>query len=139
MLIVLDTNVLVSGMINAQGTPGRIVDLLRDGEVELVTDDRILDEYLHVLRRPYFKRYFSHAAREDVISYLENNTMNIVANVQVPGLPDESDRPFAETALVADVPLVTGNMRHFPKSKCRGLKALSPKAFLDLLADSGRY
>ena len=33
--IVLDTNVLVSGMINAHGAPGRIVDLVREEQVEL--------------------------------------------------------------------------------------------------------
>ncbi len=32
--IVLDTNVLVSGMINAHGHPGRIVDLLREGMID---------------------------------------------------------------------------------------------------------
>jgi len=43
--LVLDTNVLVSGMINAFGAPGRIADLVRERHVELVVDDRILAEY----------------------------------------------------------------------------------------------
>ena len=129
-LVVLDTNVLVSGMINSGGAPGRIVDLMREGELELVVDDRILDEYVRVLRRPYFQRYFSESEREDVISYLENNSKRIVPGVLIFDLPDESDIPFAETAAAASVPLVTGNTRHFPKSKCRALNVVKPSAFL---------
>ena len=39
MTIVLDTNVLVSGMIVANHPPGRIIDLLRVGSVRLAVDD----------------------------------------------------------------------------------------------------
>ena len=59
MRIVLDTNVLVSGMMRAGGPPGRIVDHLRSGELQIVLDDRILGEYADVLRRPELGPYFS--------------------------------------------------------------------------------
>ena len=35
MTIVVDTNVLVSGLLNPRGAPGRIVDLVIAGEVDL--------------------------------------------------------------------------------------------------------
>ena len=57
--LVLDTDVLVSGMINPLGPPGRIVDLLREGELELTVDDRILAEYTAVLNRRKFRVYFN--------------------------------------------------------------------------------
>ena len=132
---VLDTNVLISGMINPNGAPGRIVDLLREGVIELVVDDRILDEYVRVLRRPCFRKYFTKAECEDVISYLENSPLRIVSSVLLSGLPDESDTPFAESALAAAVPLVTGNSKHFPKRACRGLRVLTPAGFLKSLQE----
>ena len=53
MKVVVDTNALVSGLINAQGGPGRIVDLLRVDVLQVVVDDRILAEYRDVwLARP---------------------------------------------------------------------------------------
>jgi len=52
--IVLDTNVLISGMLSPSGPPGKIIDLLRSGALQLVVDDRILSEYTDVLRREYF-------------------------------------------------------------------------------------
>jgi len=129
-LLVLDTNVLVSGMISSRGAPARIIDLLREGELELVVDDRILDEYIRVLRRPHFRQYFTEAECRDIVSYLENNTARIVADVLISGLPDESDTPFAETAVASGVPLVTGNTRHFPRKKCRDLDVMTPAEFL---------
>lgn len=66
--IVLDTNVLVSGMINPNGPPGRIVDLIREGLVELVVDDRILAEYSQVLSRPKFNPYFHAGDVRDILA-----------------------------------------------------------------------
>jgi predicted nucleic acid-binding protein len=36
MKIVIDANMLVSGLLNPSGTPGRIVNLLRSGVLEMV-------------------------------------------------------------------------------------------------------
>ena len=57
MKIVLGTNVLISGILNPSGPPGRIVDFMRAGVLQLVIDDRILSEYADVIRREYFKKY----------------------------------------------------------------------------------
>lgn len=59
MKAVLDTNVLVSGMINPAGAPGKLVDLIRAGALQIVVDDRILVEYTDVIRRPEMRPYFT--------------------------------------------------------------------------------
>ncbi|MCD6224259.1 MAG: PIN domain-containing protein [Deltaproteobacteria bacterium] len=51
MKIVLDTNVLLSGMMNPSCPPGRIVDFLRTGVLQLVIDDRIIAEYTDILHQ----------------------------------------------------------------------------------------
>ncbi len=128
--LVIDTNVLISGMINAFGAPGRIVDLLREGLVEAVVDDRILAEYADVLRRPKFRPYFSVNDACDILAFLERNSRYVVATVHVDGLPDPDDRPFLEVALSADVPLVTGNVGDFPVGCRRRARVLTPARFL---------
>ncbi len=133
MKLILDTNVLISGLLNPQGPPGRIVDALRSGELQLIIDDRILSEYVCVLRRPYFERYFSRTDREHLIEYLTKNSEYTVATVRVSGLPDPSDAPFLETALTADVPLVTGNRKHFPSDLCKECAIYSPAEFIQLI------
>lgn len=128
--LVLDTNVLLSGLINAGGPPGRIVDALRAGTIHLVVDDRVLDEYERVLRRPFFARYLGKAEVDSVMSYVSSNGENVTAVCGVGGLPDPSDAAFADVALTAGVPLVTGNVRHFPKAKVAGLTVLTPAEYV---------
>ena len=52
MQIVLDTNVLVSGLLSATGPPGRIVEAALGEHIRLVFDMAIRREYEDVLRRP---------------------------------------------------------------------------------------
>ena len=55
MLLVVDTNVLVSGLLQARGPSGQIVRGLANGALNLAFDARILIEYQEVLRRPKFR------------------------------------------------------------------------------------
>jgi predicted nucleic acid-binding protein len=50
---------------------------------------------------------------------------------QVPGdLRDPDDAPFLECARAGGVAIVTGNLRHFPKSIARGVRVLTPAQFV---------
>jgi len=110
--IVLDTNVIVSGLLNPEGNPGRVVDLFLSGEVTLLTDDRILAEYRSVLRRPKFG--LDAADLSDFLGLVEAESERVTAAPLRSKLPDESDRAFLEVALAGGVDsLVTGNARHF--------------------------
>jgi hypothetical protein len=42
--VVVDTNVSCPGLLNAEGPPARVLDLVRDGDVTLLVDDRILED-----------------------------------------------------------------------------------------------
>jgi uncharacterized protein len=55
MNIVLDTNVLVSGLLSPFGPPGKIVRMVSSGEIRLLFDARILSEYRDVLQREKFR------------------------------------------------------------------------------------
>jgi putative PIN family toxin of toxin-antitoxin system len=127
---VIDTNVLVSGLINAAGSPGRIVDLLRSGVLEITVDDRILAEYKDVLRRDYFRVYFSERNCEDIIAYLHKNSHYISSHLVIQDMPDPGDAPFLEVALSTGDPLVTGNKRHYPRGKRGNCQVLDPGEFL---------
>ena len=133
MKIVLDTNVMISGMLNPSGPPGKIIDLLRSGALQLVVDDRILSEYADVLRRKYFLRYFGESERERVIEYISGNSYYTLSKVVVSGIPDQGDAPFLEIALSEGVPLITGNLKHYPETARMGCLVLSPKQFIEEL------
>ena len=51
MKIVLDTNVLVSSLLNPDGSPAKILNLILSEKIILLYDNRILNEYYDVLKR----------------------------------------------------------------------------------------
>jgi putative PIN family toxin of toxin-antitoxin system len=130
----LDTNVLISGLLTPQGTPGRIVDLLLEGELQPVFDDRIWLEYSQVLLRSCFGCKPEYVA--DFLDYLESFGQQINAPPVLYSLPDPKDQPFLETAAATNCPIVTGNVRHFPPEIAErvGVRVLQPAEFLQQFA-----
>ena len=135
MIVVMDTNVLVSGMINPHGPPGRLMDLLRSGDLRVAVDDRILAEYDDVLHRPRLSRYFVSSDLTQIMDYLRSGSMHVLVRQHIRGLPDQSDAPFLEVAMAAHVPLITGNVWHYPDEWRRECTVLAPADFLDGLVD----
>jgi putative PIN family toxin of toxin-antitoxin system len=127
--IVLDTNVLVSGLLNPHGPPGRIVDLFLEGTLTLLVDDRIADEYREVLRRPRFELEVTEVAA--VLALIDMAGERVAAAPTSIALPDPDDRPFLEVARAgrADA-LVTGNPRHFAGAAELGVRVVSPAVFM---------
>jgi uncharacterized protein len=57
--VVVDPGVLVSAAITSNGTPRRLLDVWRGGDIELVVSPALLTELRRVLLRPKFRRYLS--------------------------------------------------------------------------------
>ena len=129
MRIVLDTNVLVAGLLAPFGPCGEIVRMVSSGELVLSFDARILTEYEEVLGRRKF-RFEKH--RVDALLIFIKHRGSIVASSPLSqSLPDSDDEPFVEVALAAQAAcLVTGNKVHFPADLCQGLSVYSPSEFL---------
>lgn len=132
MIAVLDTNVLVSGLMIAANPPGRILDLLRSGRLRLAVDDRILAEYGEVLARARFTRYFSKEDRDRILGFIRFDAVPVVCVDHFAELPDPDDACFAECAATAGVPLITGNLRHFPEKIRRRITVQTPLQFLEI-------
>ena len=133
MRLVLDTNVLVSGLLSAGNAPGRILDLLRAGKIQLQVDERIVAEYTGVLARRKFRKYFSPFEKDLIMDFIKADSEWHVCTLMAEGLPDPHDACFLEVASAAKVPLVTGNLRHFPIKWRSGVEVLSPRNFLEKL------
>jgi putative PIN family toxin of toxin-antitoxin system len=133
LIIVLDTNVLVSGLKSPYGPPARIVDQVISSEIRVAFDDRIVAEYIDVLTRGKFSfdPYRVHA----IVDHIK--LVGLLAVGRPLGIvdpPDPTDLPFAEVAVSARVDaLVTGNRAHFGFLKDHGIDVLSPTEFLEVL------
>lgn len=135
-LWVLDTNVLVSGLLSPSGPPGRLVDVLLGRRLRLALDDRIEIEYREVLARP--RLGIEPVRREAFLAILQFLEHVIALPWPHEPPPDEDDVAFLEVALqVPEQTVVTGNLKHFPTG-CRGpVSVLSPRAAWDRFVGLG--
>ena len=130
MRVVVDTNVLVSGLLSPFGPPGMIVRLIAAGRLNLCYDARIVAEYAEVLHRRAFP--FS---RDEIGALTAQIEASGVLASPVPlavRLPDPDDEPFLEAAITARAEfLVTGNGDHYPPDLRCGIRVVSPREFID--------
>jgi len=127
--VVVDTNVLVAGLLSPFGPPGEIVRMIASSTLRVCFDARILTEYADALRRPKFQ--FRHEQIQVLMEQIRAEG-HVVAGEPLPvKLPDPADEPFLEVAVAGDAEcLITGNTKHFPPGQCRDITVFSPREFL---------
>ncbi len=132
MKIVLDTNVLVSGILSPNGPPAAVLRALLTERVTLCFDERIVSEYRDVLTRTKFS--FDRDLVEELIGFLEAAGSPTLAAPLAFTLPDPWDQMFIEVAVSSNADfLVTGNLKHFPEKAREGVNVVSPREFLEAL------
>jgi len=129
MRLVVDTNVLVAGILSASGPPGWIVEALLSGEIEPVLDVGIRAEYEDVLRRPELSLDSARVAA--LLDVIDAFGVEAVVPPWPEPLPDPDDAPFLAIAAWVGCPLVTGNVRHFPAKARGGVVVLTPRQLVD--------
>jgi len=134
MIVVLDTNVIVSGILRPYSKAAAILRIVATGMIQLAYDLRILCEYQDVLTRSKFP-----FAKEDINVFLDQVEKEGVLVSVIPlkfRLSDPDDEPFLEVASAARAEaIITGNKRHFPKKEYQGTRILSPAEFLEAFGD----
>jgi putative PIN family toxin of toxin-antitoxin system len=123
--IVLDTNVLVSSLLNPDGSPALVLNLLLNGRITILYDNRILGEYLEVLTWEKFG--FRREWIDPLIDFIRQDGEFVTADPTSVPFNDPGDRKFLEVHISGngDV-LVSGNLKHYPVDK----RIVSPGVFL---------
>ena len=111
--IVVDSNIVISALLSAEGNPAKIMSLIAsDEDVLLFYSTGILDEYKRVLSYPRLN--IDEEKQGRVILLVENIGTLIEPHMSSIPLPDESDRIFYDTAEAIGAILITGNTKHYP-------------------------
>lgn len=111
--VVLDTNIIVSALLQPLGVPAQVFMLALSGILQLCVSGSIYAEYEEVLRRPRFRR------DEEIITKtlqaIRENGFWVRPMERVRACSDPDDDIFLECAQAAQADyLVTGNLKHFP-------------------------
>ena len=130
--VVLDTNVLVSGLLFG-GAPGRLVELWKAERIRPVMSSEMVNEFLLVLAYPKFQ-----LTEEDIHYLLYVEVLPYVQRVKVRSGPvliasDPSDDMFLRGAVAAGAKYIISGDRHLLHLKSyKRIPILSPAEFLSI-------
>lgn len=127
---VVDTNVLLSGLLFPQSAPGRVLrTVLRDGQLLVSTET--LAELADVLAQPKFDAYIDIADRMEFLRRLGRvaETVSVVRTVRA--CRDPRDDKFLEVAVNGDAKaIVTGDNDLLSLNLFHDIEILAPAVFL---------
>jgi putative PIN family toxin of toxin-antitoxin system len=131
MKVVIDTNVLVSGLLSPYGATGEIMRMAVAGSFDLLYDARIISEYKEVLSRPKFS--FEKTRVDNLLEFITHYGIPVSAIPLSGHLPDLDDEPFLEVAISGKAEcLITGNVAHYTIRPGCKTRVLTPRRFLKM-------
>jgi len=129
---VLDTNVLVSGMISEAGNEALVILAVSQSMLLPCFSDGILEEYREVMFRPKFG--FPIEDVESLLAMLRSRGKRFSRLPSRRLSPDPEDDKFIACAIAAKADfLVTGNKKHFPEAQLSGTKVVSAAELLEFI------
>ena len=129
---VIDTNVLVSALLNMNSNPGFVLCSVFNGQTTPLINTDILAEYREVLARKKF--HFPKETVDIIVKRLENSSLKTEEiPAEFPEVSDPKDRCFFAVTMAArqteETLLITGNIRHFPQQPF----VVTPAQFVEML------
>lgn len=136
MRVVLDTNVIISGLISEHGNPGRLLDAVRHDHLVLVTAPVQIEEVTDVLSRPRIAKRLTEGAREQLASLLSDIAEVFTGSLPVVTASSDSDDNLILAIAVgthADL-VVSGDKKHMVSlDDIEGIPIVSPAIAVERL------
>jgi len=130
--VVLDTNIIVSELLQPLGPPAQVFELALGSVMQLCVSGNIYAEYEEVISRPRFQRSAETIAT--TLKAVRENGHWVRPTDAVRACVDPDDDIFLECAQAAGAEyLVTGNLKHFPAS-WGVTRIVTAKWLLDIVA-----
>lgn len=138
MIVTIDTNVLLAGLISQSGASYQILRLIVKEKITLALSTQVLLEYDDVLKRKEILKLTKLKIEqvEDILDLLAllAQKNNIYYRLR-PNLRDENDNLFIECAFASNSEyLLTSNIRDINSGELKGFKfeSLTPKDFYQM-------
>ena len=129
--VVIDTNVLVSALIQ-KGFPYKIVnELFIEKKITLCVSEELMAEYYEVLRRPKFTLYSDFVTKaKTLLADIEAKANMYIPMISLDLISDKDDNKILELADVcaADY-IITGNTNDFTFPTYKNTKIVTPKDY----------
>lgn len=142
MRIVVDTNLLVSGVISAGGLPRQLLDAAKRGEFELCTSEVLLAELLDVLSRNKFAARLTQAGLtpDGIVGDLRRLGIVVSTSATPPRVeptdPDDDHVVAAAIAGTADL-IASGDKRDMlPLGSYQGIEIVTARIAIERIGSA---
>ena len=137
---VLDTNILVSGLLAEAGPPRQVLDAWLENRYTLVTSLHLVEEMVHVLAYPRIAQRLlvTGEEMEALLAVLLSQATVVPGNLHLPGVTrDPKDDAVVACAKegAADY-IVSGDQDLLVLGEYEGIQIVTPHQFMGILADS---
>jgi uncharacterized protein len=129
--IVIDTNVIVSSLIQ-RGFPNLIIsELFIEKKFQLCISDELLAEYYEVLTRPKFSKFHDFFSRaEALLADIETKAKKYSPKITLDIISDDDDNMILELADECEADfIITGNSNDFIFPNYKHTKIVGPKEY----------
>jgi putative PIN family toxin of toxin-antitoxin system len=129
--IIVDTNVIVSSLIQRSYPYMIINELFIEGRVALCLSEQLMAEYCEVLRRPKFTRFPGFTARaEAILADIEEKATMYIPSIKLDLISDEDDNMILELADESSADfIITGNTTDFTFPMYKNTRIVTPKEY----------
>ena len=131
-LIVLDTNVIISGFLGGDTYPSKILDAWLLGYVQVAVSPELKQELNQVLKKPYISKILlNQKSIKPILGKLLNKSLMIFPkSISKVVFPDKKDHFLLELAITTRVAfIVTGDKELLNVKKVKDILIYSPRQF----------
>ena len=134
MLVVLDTNVLLSALRTDTTPPARILDAWRAGRFRLVTSIEQIEEFRRAARYPKLRSVLPRAAVGEVVNQLRAADVLLERLRRAGDSPDPGDEYLIAMAIASGADfLVTGDRELLALRRAAETPIVTPRRFAAML------
>jgi putative PIN family toxin of toxin-antitoxin system len=138
LIVVLDTSVIISALLSAEGPPAQIIDLWEAGVFDVAISTPLLDELKRALDYPQVKK-FQKMTPDEINTLLGRwSTISVYVEPEVAlevVEDDPDDNRVLECAVAAKVNyIISGDKHLLDLGEYRGIEVLPPAGFIVLLS-----
>ena len=131
--VVIDTNVIISGLIKKESTPGEILRAWMENKFILLLSPQIFEEVSRVIRHPKVRQYhvLQDEEIEDFLLNLYSSTQETEGKIDLDVVDDPDDNIFIACAIEGNAEyVVTGDKIFLKLKEYKGIKIITPSQFL---------
>jgi putative PIN family toxin of toxin-antitoxin system len=107
--LVIDTNILVSGLMSVNSLPQQVFDYATSEAILLISDE-VQSEIENVISRPKLQKYITLERRTKFLAELSQQVERVTINQQIRACRDPKDDKFLELAVCGEANyIITGD------------------------------